>query len=93
MIAEIAYSPKQGLLIGVVGCVLFGFIILRALRTGTIPRGRPPIGKLPPEMGTVISRDKEPRAFWRNIWIGVAIIGIGVAVIVLNLISMFDPDF
>lgn len=85
-----AYSPKQLILIGIVGCAFFGYVVFTALRTGTIPRARPYLGKLPPEMGTVISRDKEPRAYWRNIWCGVALIVLSAALIVLSLLSMFD---
>jgi hypothetical protein len=68
------------------------YLVCSSLRKGAIPRAQPRWGKLPPEMGTAISREKEPRRFWLGIWIGVAFVGLGIFLAALSIAFMFDPS-
>lgn len=92
ILSGMAYSPKQGLVLGVICLALVGYMLLRGFRTGTFPRARPLVGKLPPEMGTVISRDKNPRQFWTNVWCGIVMIVICVVGITLSILEMIFPQ-
>jgi hypothetical protein len=87
-----AYSPMQMLLTAVFVGGFAAYVVFSSHRKGTVPRARPRWGKLPPEMGTAISREKEPRRFWLNIWIGVAVVGVCIFLAALSIAFMFDPS-
>jgi hypothetical protein len=87
-----AYSPAQGLLLALLIGGWASYLVSSALRKGTVPRAKPYWGELPPEMGTVIRRDKQPRRFWINVWIGVAFIALSIFMGALSIAFMFDPS-
>jgi hypothetical protein len=87
-----AYSPLHGLLLAIILGAWSGYLVVSALLKGTVPRARPLWGKLPPEMGTVISRDKEPNAFWRNVWAGCFLFALSLFCAGLSIAFMFDPS-
>jgi hypothetical protein len=84
-------NPKFVLVMGVVALAVFGHALFKGLRTGRFPRVRPRFGKLPPEMGTEITRDKNPRSFWVNVWCGVAMIIIAISGITLSILEIIFP--
>lgn len=77
MTSEIAYTGGQMIFFSAAGILFFGGMTISALRSGRVPRG----------FGRPILRDKEPKAFWRNIWTGViltsvCVVGLGAGIAV-----------
>jgi hypothetical protein len=84
-----AYSPAQSILFGIIGLILSTYLIVSALRTGIVPRARPRWGSLPPEMEKGIQREKQPGAFWRNVWCGIFIAAVSAGCLIGGISMLF----
>lgn len=83
----IAYSPAEVIALGAALLVWATWLVRKSLRTGGFPRAFTPPGK-----ERLISRDKEPAAFRRNLWAGVALIVVAVVAIAVGLALAIDPS-
>jgi hypothetical protein len=43
-------------------------------------------------MGPIISRDKEPGEFWRNVWAAIIMATVSVIAVVLSILFILDPN-
>lgn len=83
-----AYSPAQAMLLGFGCMLLFGYLTYSGWRKGAVPRAKPYWGQLPPEMGTEITREKNPAAFRRNIWCGAIMTAIGAITFIIGVLEI-----
>ena len=82
-----AYSPAQGIAIGAVALVWLIWMVRKGLRTGAFPRAFTPPGK-----ERLLRREKEPAAFRRNLWTGVAMVVVAVIAIAISLALAVNPN-